>query len=351
MLKALLGVILKESIVSFVQHGLNVRACHQTYCLLDRYVARVKREAKDGGDGLDEHFTSGVSFGIGVFKIMLSLLPHSVLKIAEFAGFSGDRAHGMEVMQSIGGWDRYKDQLPCVIPEQQGPNEALRRQFADLVLLFYHVILSKLIPVTDVDETLVERILTYSLKLYPSGVSFRYFSGRQLCSHRKIDEARKEYEMAIDTQKGWRQLRHLCSWELGLISIMQQRWEDSNTIYEMLSNESSWSKAAYIYLEGMSLYMMASKPGADHKQFMKQAAEKMNIVTCSKRKIAGKSIPIEASRHDKIHHESTLTCSTDYRNSWHGKLANSSHKKTACFYPISKRSVHLDFLISCLTTF
>jgi hypothetical protein len=42
----------------------------------------------------------------------------------------------------------------------------------------YHLIISSLIPVTDVDIDLADRILHYNLEKYPQGSFWLYFSGR-----------------------------------------------------------------------------------------------------------------------------------------------------------------------------
>ncbi|KAG1234450.1 hypothetical protein G6F68_002536 [Rhizopus microsporus] len=295
LLKALVCIIHDESFVSFLREGLHVRSSYNTYKVLQKFLLYVKEEAAAGKDvtgfELDDHFTSGVSLGVGLFHIMISLLPASVMKVVEFIGFTSDRAYGLEILENVGGWEEYED-----LPPPQEPDEGLRRQFCDMALLLYHIILSKLIPLSNVDEKLAERVLEYNLKLYPSGVFFLYFSGRQLGAKGQLDEAKSQFQKAIDTQKDWKQLQHMCYWELGLISLLQQDWQSSNKIYTTLHKESNWSKAVYSYLKALSFYMVASTKNPDsdeYKELIKQASEIMHKVTGAKQKIAGKSIPLE----------------------------------------------------------
>ncbi|KAG0165946.1 hypothetical protein DFQ28_008089 [Apophysomyces sp. BC1034] len=291
LLKALLSILHDESFVSFLREGLHVRNSYNTYRLLEKYVSLVKEEADAGKDisayELDDHFASGVGLGIGCFNIILSLLPNTVLKLAEFIGFSSDRAHGMHMLETVGGWDEYKDLPADVLPPLQGPDEGLRRQFCDMVLMLYHIVLSKLIPLSDVEDALAERVLAYNLKLYPSGVFFLYFSGRQLGSQGRLEEAMTQYRRAIDTQKDWKQLQHMCFWELGLICMVQQQWQESFDLYSKLHEESNWSKAVYTYLKALSLYSLGQPEKLQEVQSM------MTSVTGAKQKIAGKSIPLE----------------------------------------------------------
>jgi tetratricopeptide (TPR) repeat protein len=300
LLKALLCIIHDESIVSFLREGLHVRSSYNTYKTLQKYLNHVRNEAMLGKDisscELDDHFTSGVSLGVGLFNLMISLLPNSVMKLVEFIGFTSDRAFGMETLEAVGGWEEYAGLASSELPPAQEPNEGLRRQFCDMALMMYHIILSKLIPLSDVNEELSDRILAYSLKLYPDGVFFLFFSGRQLGARGQLSQAKSQYQKAIDTQKDWKQLQHMCFWELGLINLLQQNWQEAFDCYTILQKESNWSKAVYYYLQAISLFTLSVASGKspdEQKELAKEAGEMMQRVTGAKQKIAGKSIPLE----------------------------------------------------------
>ncbi|KAI8379130.1 uncharacterized protein BYT42DRAFT_567656 [Radiomyces spectabilis] len=299
LLKALLSMIHDESVMGFLRESLSIRSSYTTYCNLEKYVDFVKQEAAEGKDistyGLDDHFTSGVALGIGCFNIILSLLPSSVIKVAEFIGFSSDRSHGLAVLESIGGWDELGDDE---MPESQGPDEGLRRQLCDMVLIMYHIVLSKMMPLSQVNEPFAEKVLSYNLKLYPSGVFFLYLNGRLLTSKRQLEKAKAQYDQAIQTQKDWKQLQHMCYWELGVISFVEKNWQKSYDIYHKLCDESNWSKAVYTYLKAVSLYLIAQSLSEEEehdkkKELLDRVDELMGQVESSKQKIAGKSIPME----------------------------------------------------------
>lgn len=300
LLKALLCIIHDESFVSFLREGLHVRSSYNTYKTLQKYLIHVREQALLGKDvsscGVDDHFTSGVSLGVGLFNIMISLLPTSVMKVVEFIGFTSDRAYGMEILETAGGWEEYADLPLSELPPPQEANEGLRRQFCDMALMLYHIILSKLIPLSDVNEGLSDRILAYSLKLYPDGVFFLFFSGRQLGARGQLIEAKSQYQKAIDTQKDWKQLQHMCFWELGLINLLQQSWQEALDCYTTLQKESNWSKSVYYYLQAISLYTLSissDKSLQEQQRLAKESGEMMQKVTGAKQKIAGKSIPLE----------------------------------------------------------
>ncbi|CDH55628.1 40s ribosomal protein s7 [Lichtheimia corymbifera JMRC:FSU:9682] len=272
---------------------LHIRQAYMTYTVLEKYVLQVDEE-NTGGTPPDDHFRSGVLFGMGAFKVMLSLLPRTVLRLIEFIGFTSDREQGMKLLQAPGEWDVYKK--TGEMPSIQGPDEGLRRQFCDMLLIAYHVLLAKLIPVNDCDDPLAAAILSYNLQLYPNGVFFLYLHGRQLFSETKLDEATDEYIRAINIQKDWKQLQHICYWERGLVSTLQQDWKTAAEMFDILYMESNWSKAVYTYFKGVALYMHALEEKQDAKKrhsLMTQATYMMKKVPGARQKIAGRSIPLE----------------------------------------------------------
>ncbi|KAI8343980.1 hypothetical protein BC941DRAFT_464219 [Chlamydoabsidia padenii] len=292
LLKALLSIIHDESVVSFVREGFNIRNSYNTYITLAKYIKFVQQEAAKGKDvkkyGLDEHFTSGVCLGVGTFNIVLSMLPASVIKVVEFIGFTVDRAHGLQVLTSAGGWDD--------MATNNKPMDGLRRQLCDMVLILYNIVLADLIPLSHVNSALAQRILDHNLNQYPSGVFFLYFDGRRSVTQGKLDQAKQQYQKAIDTQKDWKQLQHMCYWDLGIIAIIQKQWGQAYDIYHLLKEESNWSQAAYNYLMAIALYMQVLDSTTEQerkKELLKQVQGLMEKVPTSKKKMAGKSIPME----------------------------------------------------------
>lgn len=281
--------------MSFLRESLNIRSSYSTYMTLEKFVEYRNKEHK-GKEELDDHFTSGVGLGVGCFSLILSMLPASVVKVAEFIGFSSDRAHGLHVLETVGGWDKChssKEDRPATIVSETG----LRRQMCDMVLVVYHVVLSKMVPLSNVDIPFAEIILDDCLTHYPRGVFFLYLNGKLMCSKRRLDEAVKQYQLSIDTQKDWKQLQHMCFWEMGVIYTMKQQYQKAYDVYTVLGRDSNWSRAVYTYLKAVNLYMLSNetKDTVKKAEYMKQVISYMEQVTGEKKKIAGKSIPMEVS--------------------------------------------------------
>lgn len=344
MLKALLCVVHDESLISLLREGIHVRSAYQTFSLLEKYVESVREEEAQGKNvsayKLDKHFVSGVNFGMGTFQVMLSLLPGFVLKVLEVIGMSGSREHGMCLIESTGGWDKYKE--TGIAPARQGPDEALRRQFCDILLIGYHVLLAKLVPVSDADDDLGDRVLAYNLALYPKGVFFLYFRGRQLFSLTKLREAKEKYIEAIETQKDWAQLQHMCFWEQGLIATLEHDWATAADMFDTLFQESNWSKAVYTYFRAVALYMMAQEADSRKKErLMTQVIFMMKRVPNSLQKIAGKSIPLEVIFYLFKIYAYMRIVRILYRNSFHASLANLFNKAIDCSCLIWRLLKHL----------
>ncbi|CAM0136020.1 hypothetical protein VKS41_005598 [Umbelopsis sp. WA50703] len=297
LLKAMVTVVHDESFVSFIREGIHVRNSYGVYRSLYKYVEHLKEEKAAGREAreLDAHFLSGINFGLGCFNLMLSMLPHSLLKLVEFIGFSGDRSFGLGLLEAQGNWQSFHEDNEQPIPEQTEQLCGLRRQFCDMVLITYHTVLSTFVPIPDADQKFSDRLIQHNLGKYPSGVFFLYFSGRSLAARTLLDEAVLQFKQTIEIQKEWRQLQHICYWELGLLFLMKTEWESAHECFEILAQESNWSKATYTYFSACALYEEAQEmnEGAEKEKAMLKVESLMKSIPKLTKKIAGKSIPIE----------------------------------------------------------
>jgi tetratricopeptide (TPR) repeat protein len=292
-------VVHDESFISLIREGIQVRSSYGVYRSLYKYMEYLTAEKAAGRPArvLDGHFVSGVKFGLGCFNLMLSILPTSLLKLVEFIGFSSDRNFGLSLLESQGGWESFHKDPEQPLPEQTDARSGLRRQFCDMVIITYHTVISTFMPVPDADPIFSERLIQYNLTKYPSGVFFLYFSGRSLAARGLLDEAILQFKKTIEIQREWRQLQHICYWELGLLFLMKGEWESGHECFEILSQESNWSKATYTYFSAAALYDQAQDmtDEKDKEKAMKKVEALMKSIPKLTKKIAGKSIPVEVS--------------------------------------------------------
>ncbi|TNY22156.1 hypothetical protein DMC30DRAFT_393124 [Rhodotorula diobovata] len=283
LLKAVLGIIYSGDFLAFLKEALNMRNAYAIYRTLAKYVETSDQEYQGPGEedpAIDQDFRSGVRLGNGMISLILSLLPSAVLKIMEVFGFTGDRDWALATLMKAGGW-KARVEEPSMDPEKEG----IRRPICDMVLLMHHLVIANYLPVGGVDVPTAANILHYNLDRYPTGIFFLYFAGRLHSTETMLEDAIKSFRLAIQAQREYIQLGHICYWDLGLVSLAQGSWMKGYECFNILDKESNWSKAIYAYAKATTLYEEGME-SAKANQTMAQVPDLMQ-------RIAGKSIPLE----------------------------------------------------------
>jgi tetratricopeptide (TPR) repeat protein len=329
MLKSLLSIMSDQSgFVNVVKEAWNIRNTYYTYKEFGDWISKmdeqvehdsgVSKESENSGQ-VDEHIRSGVLFGIGMFNLTLSFLPSKVMKLIEFVGFSGNRSWALNQFQRIGGWEKqfgHSDDLgdfgyvehmkssgssssdnsqspvySAITNEVTGqiliPAGGLRRPLCDYALLMYHTLISSFIELPDVNLVLASHMLNVLRKCYPNGFLMHYFTARVFQQQRQLKESIETYEKSIQVQQEWRQFHHVCYWELGNSEASNLNFCKAADYFRILCKESNWSKSVYYYL--CASYLLQHGQKKDHLEATKLLEEVPNL----RRKVAGKSIPIE----------------------------------------------------------
>ncbi|XP_075143775.1 tetratricopeptide repeat protein 39A isoform X2 [Leptodactylus fuscus] len=254
--------------VSFIKGGIKVRNSYQTYKELDtlqKCANYIKGENHC-------HFEGGVKLGVGAFNLTLSMLPTRILRLLEFVGFSGNKDYGLTQLQ------------------EGAANHSFRALLCTLLLLCYHTFLSFVLGTGKGNIEEAEKLLEPYLKRYPKGAIFLFFAGRIEEIKGNIDLAIQRFEECCEAQQNWKQFHHMCYWQLMWCFTYKQQWKMAYFYADLLSKESSWSKATYVYMKAAYLSMFKeedTKPfGEDEKKLFRQ-------VPSLKVKIAGKSLPTE----------------------------------------------------------
>uniref|UniRef100_A0A8C2AKR8 Tetratricopeptide repeat protein 39B n=1 Tax=Cyprinus carpio TaxID=7962 RepID=A0A8C2AKR8_CYPCA len=99
-----------------------------------------------------------------------------------------------------------------------------------------------------------------------------------------------KFQECISAQQQWRQIHHLCYWELMWCHSFQQQWRDAYRYADLLCRESRWSKAIYVYQKAAILSMMSEE---ELKTTGENVVELFRQVEGLKQRLAGKSIPTE----------------------------------------------------------
>ncbi|KAL1925592.1 uncharacterized protein VTP21DRAFT_475 [Calcarisporiella thermophila] len=292
MFMAILCVIRDEGIWGLLREGFYVRQSYSTYRSLQKFLDVVEAEAEKGVDishyQIDYHFTSGVALGIGIFNVILSFFPTRLLKLLEIVGFSGDRVLGLATLEAIGGWTHDPKDIPDTpAPCDPMASQGIRRQFCDIMLLVFHLIVSGFVTNSHFDLTIAIKITNFNIELYPNSVIFMYFAGKIHQFRHNIPAAIQHYEFSIHKQKEWKQLHHVCYWELFVCYSSMQDWRNALYTIDVLAKESLWTKSIYSYHKAIAMYMLGREEDKE------QIVQIMENVPSLLQKFSGKSIPSE----------------------------------------------------------
>ncbi|XP_035388205.1 tetratricopeptide repeat protein 39A isoform X2 [Electrophorus electricus] len=266
--RAALTFLQDENMVSFIKGGIKVRSSYLIYKELHSFI-----ESHSSFKGPNhKHLEGGVAFGIGAFNLTLSLFPARILKVLEFAGFSGDKEYGL-----------------CRLYEG-ATSHSLRSMLCALLLLCYYTFLSFILGTGEGDVADAENLLNPFRLRYPHGAIFLFFAGRVEEIKGNVDEAVALFEDGCKAQQAWKQFHHMCYWELMWCFTYKRHWKMAYFYADLLSQESRWSKAMYVYMKAACLSML---PVGEARPFGENEVELFRQVPTLKQKIAGKSPPTE----------------------------------------------------------
>ncbi|XP_058510389.1 tetratricopeptide repeat protein 39A [Solea solea] len=266
--RAALTFLQDENMVSFIKGGIKVR---NSYLIYKELHGLVKSNTYLKGPS-HVHLQGGIAFGIGAFNLTLSLFPPRLLRLLEFAGFSGEKEYGLSLLHD----------------GATGMN--LRSMLCALLLLCYYTFLTFILGTGEGEVAEAEKLLKPFQLRYPRGAIFLFFAGRTEEIKGNIDEAVALFEDGCKAQQAWKQFHHMCYWELMWCFTYKRVWKMAYFYADLLSQESNWSKAMYVYMKAAYLSML---PKDEARPFGDDEVQLFRQVPAFKQKIAGKSPPTE----------------------------------------------------------
>ncbi|MCI4387878.1 hypothetical protein PGIGA_G00079090 [Pangasianodon gigas] len=268
--KAALTFIQDENMISFIKGGMKIRTSYQIY--------KDCQNVLNVCQGVDRHieaftqFESGVKLGIGSFNLMLSLLPARILRLLEFIGFSGNREFGLAQLR------------------EGAASHSLRSILCVLTLLVYHTYVCLILGTGEANLVEAEALLEPYVDKFPKGSIILFYTARIAVLRGHFHKAQQKFEECISSQQQWRQIHHLCYWELMWCHSFQQQWSEAHRYADLLYRESRWSKAIYVYQKAAILSMMSED---EVKNTGEDIVDLFRQVEGLKQRLAGKSIPTE----------------------------------------------------------
>ncbi|MEE6495504.1 hypothetical protein FKM82_002069 [Ascaphus truei] len=135
-----------------------------------------------------------------------------------------------------------------------------------------------------------ECLLQRAALTFLQGAIFLFFAGRIEEIKGNVDKAISRFEECCEAQQNWKQFHHMCYWQLMWCFTYKRQWKMAYFYADLLSKESSWSKATYMYMKAAYLSMFGE---GDYKPFGDDEVKLFKLVPGLKLKIAGKSLPTE----------------------------------------------------------
>ncbi|XP_055044464.2 tetratricopeptide repeat protein 39B [Misgurnus anguillicaudatus] len=268
--KATLTFVQDENMISFIKGGIKIRTSYQIY---KECQSVLNMSQGVGGDNeAFRQYEGGVKLGIGSFNLMLSLLPARILRLLEFIGFSGNREFGLSQLRD------------------GAVNHSLRSILCVLTLLFYYTYVCLILGTGEGNLEEAEALLQPYIEKYPRGSIILFYTARIALLRGNFEKAVLKFQECIATQQQWRQIHHLCYWELMWSHSFQQQWGEAYRYADLLCKESRWSKAMYVYQKAAILSMMSDE---DVKKTGESIVDLFRQVEGLKQRLAGKSIPTE----------------------------------------------------------
>ncbi|KAM9857002.1 tetratricopeptide repeat protein 39B-like [Aulostomus maculatus] len=261
---------LDESIIGFIKGGMRIRNSYQIYkeCQVMANTTRDEENQKS----THIHFRGGVNMGIGSFNLMLSLLPARVLRLMEFLGFSGDREVGLSALR------------------EGASSNSLRSILSTLTLLMFHLYITVILGSGEGNLTEAEALLEPYIEKFPNGALILFYIARIALLKGNFTFAQEKFLACIAAQQEWRQIHHLCYWELMWAYSFEQNWREAYRYADLLCKESKWSQAVYVFQKAAILSML---PEEEVKELGENVEELFRQVDGLRLRIAGKSVPTE----------------------------------------------------------
>lgn len=316
LIKAILFLITDPNMVGFVREGLAIRQSYATYKACYKYLASIVKEIQMQDitsdvsltvsealqkAGVDEHFIQSIYLGMGSFNLILSTIPSRLLRLFEFMGFGGNRGFGLKCLEIGANWPlsietidltkTKKKRKECInfFPKGQahlkGPGT--RRFLCDLNLMLYHIALPSMIQIPGCNMPLARKILSENLASIPESFLYLFFEAKSLQAGGNPKGANEVLNKVVNVARDWRQLSHVCFWDMGMCYIALGDWENAANVFSILYEENKWSKAVYLYLKAICLYTL------DEKKYLSTVTAMLKEVPTLCKKVAGKSIPLE----------------------------------------------------------
>ncbi|XP_043460062.1 tetratricopeptide repeat protein 39B-like [Prionailurus viverrinus] len=281
-LKSTVTFIQDDSMLGFLKCAINIGLSYQIY----KDCQQVLTQMPNNHSKTYRHLVEGVKFGLGAFNLLLSLVPPKTLKLLNIVGYFGDREVGLTLLH------------------ESASKSHINNILSVLTLVFYYTYIYVAIGAEKGHSSAVEDLFLIYLQKFPNCVILKFFQARFSMLKGNFENARLILEECIFIQNEWKQVHHLCYWELMWCHIFLRNWKQAHHYADLLSRNSRWSKAIYMYSKAMLLSLL---PSDSVKSVSEDISSLFLKVDRLRIKILGTSVPIEKFIAEKGQRYGTTT--------------------------------------------
>lgn len=220
---------------------------------------------------LKEEFISSSKFGLGAYKLYMSLMPDKVLNMLEWCGFSNiSESEGLRLLEESGsGTDFF------AIMAQMTP-----LNYFYIFQTQFGVLGERKTRSLDKSKMIMEKLINQ----FPGGMFFRYLKGKELQFTGELKQSCKMFSCGTGD---WETFKHGCHWELYWSNGLAGNWQAAAESMKILVDGSFWSPAVINYLYAIVLLK------CDPEGNKKEAHDLLEGIEGARKRIAGKSVPDE----------------------------------------------------------
>uniref|UniRef100_A0AAR2K3E2 Tetratricopeptide repeat protein 39B n=1 Tax=Pygocentrus nattereri TaxID=42514 RepID=A0AAR2K3E2_PYGNA len=211
-------------------------------------------------------------------KMRTSYLIFKVLRLLEFVGFSGNREVGLNHLH------------------HGVATTSLRSILSTFTLLIVYTCMYKIMSIFlllgtgECNLAEADALLEPYAQKFPTGALMLFYAARIAVLKGDFETAQRKFLECIAVQQEWRQIHHLCYWELMWIHSFQQDWLEAYRYADLLCKESKWSQAVYVFQKASILSMLTAE---EVKKTGEDVVELFRQVESLRLRFAGKSVPTE----------------------------------------------------------
>ncbi|GAB6027634.1 hypothetical protein CHUAL_001875 [Chamberlinius hualienensis] len=271
-MRGILNFINDNNILSLVSGSYRLKLAHESYTTCNKLLKHHKFASKE----LQEVFTQGTKFGIGISNLCLSSMPKRLLSVLQFIGYRGDEKIGYEILLdgfllstsiNVGG-------MLC---------------FATIT--FCHLLARHMLGsgCSTADVMTVEMIFEKIKKKFPNSAITHYVEGRIANLNGQCDEAIDYLHKSIKRNASRITIQLLSFWEMATCHIIKGDCRAAAKQIRRMREETNLSKCCFAYFEASLLLSLEDITEAELRHATQLLEETPELMA----EYCGKHVPFE----------------------------------------------------------